>query len=455
MPSFAHVTRIHVALLATPITLQLGTIGSCSIMNFGARVTMKAPGKFCNIYVDIANFDCYDMSVGTQFMRAHNVLLDFQNDQVVINGVVTPAHKQRNLQPPKLTEGNISHLWQQWYNEFQDVVNGTKEELPPCQEVNHEINLIDETKQYSYFMPKCSKSLQQQLQDKIDCYVQAKWWEPCVADQAAPLLCIPKKDGSLQTVLDAHQCNDNKVKDVTPLPDQEVIREDVAQVSVRSKFDFTDAYEQVRIHTSDIPKTIMDHKALEFLRLNRIYCPVMGVRLSNLTETFSIFWATCDWEMVTKLLDQAHCVVGHFGTQRTTEYLCCWYWWPTVVADAHAFCTTCQLCQWAKRSNQLPSGKLNSLPVPVKQWDSIGMDFIGPFLESKGFNYLWVVICCMTSMVTFYGRTAGWATSLLTPTPCGDVPALPSVQHDQANTSPKGSYSRATPSTPATSGSGQ
>jgi transposase InsO family protein len=27
------------------------------------------------------------------------------------------------------------------------------------------------------------------------------------------------------------------------------------------------------------------------------------------------------------------------------------------------------------------------------------MDFVGPFPESKGFNYLWVIICRMTSMV--------------------------------------------------------
>jgi transposase InsO family protein len=27
------------------------------------------------------------------------------------------------------------------------------------------------------------------------------------------------------------------------------------------------------------------------------------------------------------------------------------------------------------------------------------MDFIGPFLESEGFDYLWVVICCLSSMV--------------------------------------------------------
>jgi len=35
----------------------------------------------------------------------------------------------------------------------------------------------------------------------------------------------------------------------------------------------------------------------------------------------------------------------------------------------------------------------------MKPWDSIGMVFIGPFPEAKGFNYLWVVICRMMSMV--------------------------------------------------------
>jgi hypothetical protein len=44
-------------------------------------------------------------------------------------------------------------------------------------------------------------------------------------------------------------------------------------------------------------------------------------------------------------------------------------------------------------------GKLHPLPIPIKPWDSIGMDFIGPFPESKGYNYLWVIICRMMSMV--------------------------------------------------------
>ena len=63
------------------------------------------------------------------------------------------------------------------------------------------------------------------------------------------------------------------------------------------------------------------------------------------------------------------------------------------------FCKTCEACQRSKITPQLPAGKLHPLPIPTKPWDSIGMDFVGPFPESNGFNYLWVVICRMISMV--------------------------------------------------------
>ncbi|KAG6882746.1 hypothetical protein C0995_013890 [Termitomyces sp. Mi166 len=77
--------------------------------------------------------------------------------------------------PRKLSEDDFLQLRQAWQQEFADIVNGTKEELPPWREVNHEINLIDESRQY----------------------FNAKWWEPWAAMQAAPLLCISKKDGTL------------------------------------------------------------------------------------------------------------------------------------------------------------------------------------------------------------------------------------------------------------------
>jgi hemerythrin superfamily protein len=113
-------------------------------------------------------------------------------------------------------------------------------------------------------------------------------------------------------------------------------------------------------------------------------------RFPLFTETGGLIWkknlqeenAICvprNREIITQILMDAHEILGHFGDQRTCEYIRRWYWWPTIVKDTRTFCQTCEKCQRAKVSNQKPTGKLHPLPIPSKPWDSIGMDFIGPF----------------------------------------------------------------------------
>ena len=106
-----------------------------------------------------------------------------------------------------------------------------------------------------------------------------------------------------------------------------------------------------------------------------------------------------DRELIHEIITQAHKTLGHFSEQKTADYIHRWYWWPGIMKDTRMFCRSCKSCQRAKGLNQHSKGKLHSLPILTKPWDSIGMDFIGPFPESKGFNYLWVVFCRMTSMV--------------------------------------------------------
>ena len=81
--------------------------------------------------------------------------------------------------------------------------------------------------------------------EKIDCYVTAGWWEEMNIPQASLLLCIPKKDGRLRTVVDCHKHNLNTMKDLTPFPDQDMICNDVARAPYHTKLDMSDAYEQV------------------------------------------------------------------------------------------------------------------------------------------------------------------------------------------------------------------
>ena len=91
--------------------------------------------------------------------------------------------------------------------------------------------------------------------DKIECYIAAGCWEEKNVPQASLLLCIPKKDGCLRTIVDCRECNLNTIKDLTPFPDQDMIRNDVTQAPFRSKLDMSDAYEQVCIELSDVKNT--------------------------------------------------------------------------------------------------------------------------------------------------------------------------------------------------------
>jgi hypothetical protein len=90
-PAFGEVADIQVFPLADPHILQLSTIGSCATINFGMEVKVETPGAKDFIYVDIVNFDRYDMIIGMPFMHKNKVLLDFEKNQVIVNGVATLA----------------------------------------------------------------------------------------------------------------------------------------------------------------------------------------------------------------------------------------------------------------------------------------------------------------------------------------------------------------------------
>jgi len=84
-------------------------------------------------------------------------------------------------------------------------MNGALERLLPLWEVNHQIPLIDGHKRYKYHTSRCPDSLKNKLSEKIKHYTHAEWWEPTQAEQAAPMLCIRKKNNTLQTVVDGRQ----------------------------------------------------------------------------------------------------------------------------------------------------------------------------------------------------------------------------------------------------------
>jgi len=312
---FGRVAKLKVMQLENPVTLQLGTVWSQSMINFGAWTCLELGTiKEDDTYMDIVNLDRYNMIIGTPFVWMHGLVLDFDKDLIYVRGHATetltagqedllitkkwarsgPLTMSKKRAPqvapwllPQLadpskwiiihssskrnspqeggeesstqymgttrimnqTNGkheqptNVNICCEWWFVKYADILNGAPLEPPPLQEINHKISIIDPDKRYYYHLPQCPEAMKPQLMEKLRQYTDTGWWTAKVVPQAAPLLCIPKTSGKLQTVIDCWQCNKNTIKDVTPLSDQDQIRMDVARVKYRSKIDLSNAYE--------------------------------------------------------------------------------------------------------------------------------------------------------------------------------------------------------------------
>src|SRR6266700_1661573 len=81
------------------------------------------------------------------------------------------------------------------------------------------------------------------------------------------------------------------------------------------------------------------------------------------------------------------------------EYLHHYFWWKSMGKNAKKLCNSCGTCQSTKRTTRRQPGLLHPLPTLETPWSSIAMDFTGPFPMSLGYDYLWVIICRLTSNV--------------------------------------------------------
>jgi hypothetical protein len=63
-----------------------------------------------------------------------------------------------------------------------------------------------------------------------------------------------------------------------------------------------------------------------------------------------------------------------------------------MATDIELFCTSCARCQMNKTSMERHKGLLHSLPIPDRQWQSIGINFMGPLPRSNDYDHLMVII---------------------------------------------------------------
>ena len=110
------------------------------------------------------------------------------------------------------------------------------------------------------------------------------------------MLCIPKKNGKLQTVFDLQEQNDNMVKDMTPFPDQDIVRNDMARAVYCSKLNMSKASEQIRIILEHI------HKMAFATVLGTFRSQVMQMGDCNAPSTFQWLMTAIFWDYISQFV---------------------------------------------------------------------------------------------------------------------------------------------------------
>ncbi|XP_058213682.1 uncharacterized protein LOC131325434 [Rhododendron vialii] len=83
---------------------------------------------------------------------------------------------------------------------------------------------------------------------------------------------------------------------------------------------------------------------------------------------------------------------GHFSGKRTAaKVLQSGFYWPTLFKDAHEFCRNCLRCQQTGNMSHRDMMPLTSILI-VEIFDVWGIDFMGPFPSSFGFEYILVAV---------------------------------------------------------------
>jgi hypothetical protein len=202
-----------------------------------------------------------DVLLGMDWMTRHRVSLDIFFRTVEIDSsdheatiLYLPQRKCSNpyayaVEGIKLKDIPIVH-------EYPDIFPDDLPGMPPDRNIEFIIELQPGTAPISkrpYRMPPNELAeLKIQLQELLD----KGYIRPSASQWGCPALFMKKKDNSVRLCVDYRPLNAVTIKNKYPLPRIDIMFDQLAGAKVFSKIDLRSGYHQIKIRSSDIPKTV-------------------------------------------------------------------------------------------------------------------------------------------------------------------------------------------------------
>jgi hypothetical protein len=103
-------------------------------------------------------------------------------------------------------------------------------------------------------------------------------------------------------------------------------------------------------------------------------------------------------ELKVKLLQIVHNSPAgrHPGRGKTLDILQQEYYWPRMFNTVQRFVACCHICRKAKASREKYHSLLKPLPIPIRSWRDISVDFVTDLPKSEGCTNIMVVVDRLT-----------------------------------------------------------
>lgn len=285
-------------------SIQLCTVDGADILSYGnhdfytvsidsgkAKRTHLQEFIACNMEVE-----GFDLILGIPWLGAADPVIQFSTrtwrhplDRAQIS-VVSASRFSRHVRHQvfycltvKTVVENDEELPEKWHD-MADIFNDSSAGvLPPHHPMEHRIDIEPDKKVPWGPLYALSENELTILRDYLDTSLDKGWIQRSISEAGAPVLFVPKKDGTLRLCVDYRGLNAVTIKNRTPLPLVGETLDRLRRAKRFTKLDLKDAYHRIRIRSGDEWKTAFRTRYGHFE-----YC-VLPFGLSNAPATFQAY----------------------------------------------------------------------------------------------------------------------------------------------------------------------
>ena len=202
-----------------------------------------------------------DLILGVNWMNQHGAVLDTSTRTVSLNAPDSTRRITLSLSEHPTPSGSVCALEMDSLeeipvvNEYPDVFPEELPGLPPVRAVEFSIELLPGTAPVFRRPYRMSQNdlaeMKVQLQELLD----KGFIRPSSSSWGCPAMFVDKKDQTKRLVVDYRPLNEVTVKNKYPLPDINILFDQLAGAKIFSKIDLRSGYHQIRVREEDIPKT--------------------------------------------------------------------------------------------------------------------------------------------------------------------------------------------------------